>query len=456
MEMIETGLEPMPGVLAFVFAEGEGDGSGFDMGGADDVDLDVDTDVDTDVDADLDTDVDVDDVDEEQQQGGEKVDGRRVSKEFREALKAWEATPEGAKFAKQAREDHFRVRELATLEPGGVTAMREKYALLESVGGAEGITGLQERVAATDAVDEALAAGDPKALESLGPDFDPGLAKLTPTILDRVMKADPEAYSAAILPHLMAGLLSSPMVGDLNGMIDVLQAAHLDDAGKLKAITQLLGRVGQWFEINQKKAGELKAQPVDKQRTEFEQQRSQFEQEKQVAHWNNNIKPSVARFESQKLEELFRPYAGRLKLDAAGKADLFATFQAKMKAAGEADADYMKQMEIYRKMKNPDPAKVINFVKTAIAKHAKNVVDSTITARYGRFIKPKGQQQQQGQRQVVAGARTSGNGGGAPTIVAVRPSPDEIDYSKTSETDQWNGIFTLKSGKVVKVQKKRA
>lgn len=456
MEMIETGLEPLPGVLAFVYAEGEGDGGDMDLGDGADLGGGDDEFEDDGGDGEFEDDGLEGGQDEDQEHAGEKIDGRRVSKELREALKAWESTPEGQRLAKQVRDDHFRVKELATLEPGGVTALREKYALLDSVGGAEGVAQLQERVAATDEVDAALAAGDPKALESLGPDFDPGLAKLTPTILDRVMKADPEAYSAAILPHLMAGLLSSPMVGDLNGMIDVLQAAHLDDAGKLKAITQLLGRVGQWFEINQKKAGELKAQPVDKQRTEFEQQRTQFEQEKQEAHWNNNIKPSVARFEMQKLEELFRPYAGRLKLDAAGKADLFATFQAKMQAAGRADADYMKQMEIYRKMKNPDPGKVINFVKTAIAKHAKNVVDGTIKARYGRFIRPKGQQQQQGERQVVPGARTQANGGSTPTIVAQRPDPDEIDYSKTSETDQWNGVYTLKSGKVVKVQKKRA
>jgi len=321
---------------------------------------------------------------EEQQQGEteEKIDGRRGSKEFREALKAWESTPEGAKYAKQARADHFRVQELSTIEPGGVTAMREKYALLESVGGAEAITSMQERIAEVDQTDAFLAEGNPKGLEALGPEFDPGLAKLAPFILDRVMKADPEAYSAAILPHLMNGLIQSPLVGDLNGMIDVLKAPHLDEAAKIKAITGLLGRIGQWFEANEKKAGQLKAAPVDKGRQELQTERTEFEQQQQQAHWNNNIAPAVAGYETQKLNELFAPYDKRLGLDAEAKKDLFATFKERMKAAGKADAAYMKQMALYRKQKNPDPAVVQNFVKAAINRHAKNVVEAAVKARY--------------------------------------------------------------------------
>jgi hypothetical protein len=376
-----------------------------------------------------------------------KVDGRRGSKEFRDAVKAWEATPEGAKFAKTVRDDHFRVTELAAVEPGGITALREKYALLESLGGLEGATQMQERVAQSEATDAMLASGDPKVLEALGPDFDPGLAKLTPTILDRVMRSDPDAYAAAILPHLMSGLAGSPMVADLNRMIDVLQAPHLDEAGKIKAITGLLSRVGAWFDANEKKAGEIKKAPVDQQRTEFAQERSKFEQQQQEAHWKNNIGPPVAQYEKSKLEELYKPYDTRLKLDPAAKADLFATFKQRMKAAGEADAAYMKQMAIYRKQKNPDPAIVANFVKSAINRHAKTVVEKAVKDRYGRFLGgPK-----KAAAAVVPGARQA-TGTGL-TVVAVKPPVDEIDYRRTSEADQWKGIYTLKTGKKVQVRK---
>lgn len=444
MELELAGL-PQPGVLAWLHAEGEG-AALMDVGeadlGADGSETELE-----------DGGEGLEDVVDPNKpaEGEDKIDGRKGSKEFREALKAWEATPEGAKFAKAARADHFRMQELATIEPGGVTALREKYALLESVGGPEAVTQMQERIAESDSVDAALAAGDPKALESLGPDFDPGLAKLTPQILDRVMKSDPAAYAAAILPHLMSGLAGSPMVGDLNRMIDVLQAPHLDEAGKLKAVTALLGRIGQWFGENEKKAGELKTAPVDKERTQFAEERTKFEQEQQTAHWNNQIAPLVTSYEKQKLDELFKPFDARLKLDPAAKADLFATFKEKMKGAGQADAAYMKQMKIYRGQKNPDPAVVANYVKAAINRHSKAVVEGAVKARYGRFL---GAPKKAAATTAVAGARAAtATGGSAPTIVAVKPAISEIDYRRTSEADQWKGIYTLKSGKKVQVRK---
>lgn len=427
------------GVIAMLWAEGEDSSAAvLDVDGAD-VDL---AQGDGGSEADTDADVDVD-----QAAIDEKIDGRKGSKEFREALKAWEATPEGAKFAKTARADHFRVQELATIEPGGISALRDKYALIESVGGAEGLATIQERVAEVDATDELLASGDPKALEALGPDFDPGLAKLTPAILERVMKSDPAAYAAAILPHLMSGLSGSPMVADLNRMVDVFQAPHLDDAGKVKALGNLLGKIGQWFEHNEKKAGELKSAPVDAKANELTERERTFEEKQQTAHWNNTISPPVVAYENQKLEELFKPYAAKLRLDAAGKAELFSLFKQKLKAAGNADTAYTKQMKIYRNQKNPDAATVQNFVKAAINRHAKGIVDKAVKTLYpGRAAAATSDK-----TTPIAGARTpAGNAGGLPTIVNVRPDPSTVDYGKTSEADQYKGIYTLKSGKKVK------
>lgn len=432
------------GVLPYVYAEGE------DVGGIGDVDLGNEGGESFD-DGNEQLEHDGQNEGNEQlDQTEEKIDGRKGSKEFRDALKAWEATPEGAKFAKTARNDHFRLQEVNTIEPGGVAALREKYALIESVGGVEGITQIQERVAEFDATDAMIASGDPKALESMGPEFDSGLAKLTPTILDRVMKANPEAYAAALLPHLMTGLMNTPMVGDLNRMIDILQAPHLDEAGKIKAITDAMSRIGQWFDVNEKKAGQLKSAPADAKANDLTQREQAFEQQQQQAHWTNNIAPAVTTYEKGKLEELFKPFDTRLKLDPAAKADLFATFREKIKAAGQADAAYMKQMGIYRKQKNPDAAVVQNFVKSAINRHAKTVVETAVKARYGRFL---GAQKKPGAA-VVPGARASaGRPGAAVVMVSMKPSVDEIDYRNTTEADQWNKIYTLKNGKRVQVRK---
>src|ERR1700761_5877659 len=72
----------------------------------------------------------------------------KFSREMRAALKQWEqANPEAARFAKQARDNHARLFALQQVEPRGIDGIRENYALLQAIGGTEGLTGLQERIA---------------------------------------------------------------------------------------------------------------------------------------------------------------------------------------------------------------------------------------------------------------------------------------------------------------------
>jgi len=376
----------------------------------------------------------------------EKDEARRGSKAFREWLKRQEATPEGQKFAKQVRADFYKAQQIAEIDPEGINGIRQKYALLESIGGVEAVTELQERAAESDALDQALGAGDPRALDTLGPEFDAGLVKLTPVLLERVMRADPEAFATAMLPHLMSTLAGAPLTADLSRMVEVMNAAHLDDKGKLDSIGKLLRNIAQFYRATEEKAAKVKAAPVDQERRAFEQERSRFEQQQQQAHWSNHIIPQVAGHEKQKLEEAFRPYAAKLRLDTAGTEDLFSAFRAKLKEVGQADAAYIKQMGIYHKQKNPDPGTVANFVKAAINRHYKSVVDGVVKARYGRFLGAAAVQQ----RRVQPAARPGAARNGAPTIVSAKPSPEEIDYRRTPEADQWKGIYTLKDGSRVK------
>ena len=368
------------------------------------------------------------------------------SREFREWLKRLEATPESQKFAKQVRADFYKAQQIAQIDPEGINGIRQKYALLESVGGAEAVADLQERAAESDALDQALGTGDPRALDVLGPEFDAGLAKLAPAFLDRVQRADPEAFSAALLPHLMSTLAGAPLTADLSRMVEVMNAAHLDDKAKLDSVSRLLRSIAQFYRSTEEKAASLKSAPIDNERRAFELERSRFEQQQQQAHWSNNIIPQVAGYEKQKLEEAFRPYAAKLRLDAAATEDLFSAFRARLKELGQADAAYIKQMGIYHRQKNPDPGTVANFVKAAINRYYKTVVDGVVKARYGRFLGAAQAQPRRAQPVVRQGAGRSG----APAIVSVKPSPDQIDYRRTPEADQWKGIYTLKNGNRVK------
>jgi len=376
----------------------------------------------------------------------------KFSREYRAALKAMEtAHPESAKYLKQARDNHARLFALTQLEPKGIDGVRERYALLDSlavgdVKGTEAISAMQERIQATDQVDQMLAAGDPKALESLGPDFDSGLAKLAPTILDRVMRSNPEAYQAAIQPHIVESLKNSDLVQNFNALVDILNTTNdprLDDKAKMAMTIDKLGKMGQWLNSQSEKATTLPQ--ASQQPDKLAEERTAFDKERQDHHWDTQIKPQAVQHENAKFEELFKPYNLRLKLDAGAKTDLMQSFKAALGKAGSADAEYQRQMKIYRAQKNPDPTAVTNFVKNSINKHSKTVMETLIKARYSPFLsgKPKA---------VVATA--AGTRPAAPNVEirSVKPPMSEIDHRNTPV--EWLAMkqYRLNSGKVIQVR----
>jgi hypothetical protein len=385
----------------------------------------------------------------------------KFSREFRAATKAWEAAnPDQAKFAKASRDNHARLFALQQLEPKGVDGVREKYALLESlavgdVRGAEAITELQERLTQTEEVDSLLASGDPKALDALGDDFNSGLAKLTPTILDRVMKSDPAAYNAAILPHFVSALASSDLVKEFNSLVDVLNAQNdprFDEKTKMQFTLQTLGRMGAWFNAQADKAGTLKTPAAtDTDRDKFQQERTQFEQEKQEQHWKTNIRPDAVKMENDKFDELFKPYAQRLKLSETQKQAAISDFKAKIAAACKADPNYDKQLKLYRGQKNPDPAAVKNWIKINLAAKGKQAFEAVKAERWDSFLsggKPKpavAARPGVAKPAVVSGRQVQ--------VVSVKPPMHEIDHQGTPLSDLTQKIYRLRTGKWIQVRK---
>lgn len=380
----------------------------------------------------------------------------KFSREMRAALKQWEtANPESARYAKQARDNHARLFALTQLEPKGIDGVREKYALLDSLAvgdskGLEAVTAMQEQLRSIEETDSLLANGDPRAFDALGEDFNKGLAKLAPAYLDRIQKADPAAYEAAILPHFVSTLANSDLVKEYNALVDVLNTQgdpRFDDKTKMQFAISQLAKMGGWLNGLAGKAGELKPQQTSG-RDELEQQRTEIENERQKMHWDANIKPAAAQHENQTFNTLFEPYQKRLRLDEGAKNDLMQAFKRELNRIGSADQAYMRQMAIFRGQKNPDPTSVANVVKNAINKHSKPVMESLIKARYSPFLnaapKPKAQVNGNGKPQPPAGPNVQ--------VVSVKPAMSEIDHRNTPI--EWLPMkqYRLYSGKVVQVR----
>jgi hypothetical protein len=383
----------------------------------------------------------------------------KFSREMRAALKAWEAAnPDSARFAKQARDNHARLFALTQLEPKGIDGVREKYALLDSLAvgdskGIEAVTAMQERLAGVEEVDEMLASGNPKAFDALGPDFDAGLAKLAPAYLDRVKASDPAAYEAAILPHFVSQLAQSDLVREFNALVDVLNAQddpRFDDATKMKFAISQLTKMGQWMNGLAGKVGEIKPNgQVNTQQSELEQQRTELERERQQIHWDTKIQPPLVQHENKTFESLLAPYQKRLNLDKASIAARMRDFKAALKAAGEADKDYMRQMKIFRNQRNPDPAVVNNFVKNAITNKSKAIMDQIINENYGSFLKGKPQ------TPVTSIANKGKQAGPVEPNVEIRtvkPPMSEIDHQRTPIEWLAQKKYRLYSGKIIQVR----
>ena len=426
----------------------------------------------------------------EQQDGAEQNEGgegqrteqddpysSKASREYSQWLKSLRDSgdPQSAKFARLAKDNHGQMFALRQLEKQGLEGVREKYAILDSVihsdpergelHGAEAIAALQDSVREMAEVDELLAAGDPKALEALGEDFNEGLAKLAPSILDRVRDSDPEAYAAAVLPHFVQALASSELVSNFNGLVDVLNQAPPQwltaeqktawAADQQQKVIALAGNMGKWLNAQAVNAAKL-AKPGeggDKTGTRrtsgkdsLSDREAQFNKREQETHWNTNIAPKLDQHASTKFSELFRPYAKRLNLDAPTANALKLEFSKRVAQTAVKDPAFIGQIKRYRGMRNPDPATVLNFTKVNFDKHARTVMESLVNERYKPFLT--------GRPRTTETSSTAGRGAPPPAkgVQIVTQKPANIDYKRTTVDMIHAKTYWTTDGKRVQVR----
>lgn len=385
----------------------------------------------------------------------------REYRTWRNTLK--QTDPAAAKFIQRAGDDYGRLFALNQIAPRGVDEVREKFALLNTLThgeakGSEAITAMQQSLQEWDDFDQAVLSGDPKVFEGITPEFDAGLAKLAPAYLDRVAQSDPEAYQAAILPHLVGTLAKSPVIGSFNTAVDVLNEKPPEwltpdqktqwAADRMQRVRALVGQMSDAFNQMGQKAGEVRTAPVDKNRTEFEQQRTAFEQEKQKMHWDTKIEPKVQAHEKTTFDKLFDPYQKRLKLGDAQKAGAFKAFHTSIIDAAKGDKDFQRQYALYKSQKNPDAAAVSNFINVALSKYAKTAMDELVKDRYEPFLAGPRKTQQAGK----PGTKPTGPVEPNVEIRSIKPPMHEIDHQRTPIPWLAQKKYYLTNGKIIQVR----
>ncbi len=399
----------------------------------------------------------------------------KSARELSQWLKAQrDADPANAKFARALKDVFGQQFAFKKEFQGGLDEARGMKALVDSVihtdpergelKGAEAIAALQDTVREYAEIDELLAQGDPKALESLDDSFNGGLAKLAPAILERVEQSDSEAYAAAVLPHFVKALAQSELVSNFNGLVDVLNEAPPSwltseqktawAADQQRKVVALAGNMGRWLNAQADKAKQMPqngaAKSVDSagKRTAPTEEEA-WRKEQQEHHWNANISPKLDAHAAAEFTKLFQPYAKRLNLDTMTTNALKMEFSKRVAATAAKDAAYISQIKRYRGMRNPDPATVLNYAKVNFDKHSKTVMDALVNERYKPFLNGKPRNN--------ATVNQNSNGKGVPPakgiqFVTVRPADSQIDH-KNRTLDQIHAkIFPLLNGKVVQVR----
>lgn len=376
---------------------------------------------------------------EPEQKPEAKIDGRTNPAAIRSALKAFrDAAPENAPLARELNDGYGRYTAYKAEFPT-VAAAREARALLDAVGGSEGITGLQDTIRSVNETDQLLYAGDGKVLDSLYEDMkangsEGAFAKLASPYLDKLRSVNEKAYFDVIKPHFYQGLVDT-------GLPNVLQAiakAIAGDKPNIEAIKELVGGATEWFDNLRNSVETGDKSKLDPERQAFEQERNEFKTAKQ-REFQEGVAGDAERINNRELGFEFGKYLRmpffknfsleqKQDLGAGIKAELMRQLSAKT-ASGKKNA-YQTQMDAFFSMSSPDAAKIKGYHESTVKRLASQVVKTVIQRRYPNYAaKAAAAPKPAASGKTDAAAPTPG-APVKPTFVSQRPAPEQLDMTK--------------------------
>lgn len=287
-------------------------------------------------------------------------------KAVRDAVKAFEQTnPELGKHLKSLLDNEGRIRAYQEVYPD-VESARSMRAAIEAAGGVEGLTRLTELQDHVDNVNAQWDSGDPAALDSVFENGGEGAVKLLPHYLNRVEKANPEAFGSSLRPHLVRSLQAANFEGALAG----LARAVADKPEAKEIVDSIIG----WFG-EQKRLGEktnLDALAPERQKLqERDSALSQREYKQFESEVNQEVKPEINRAFASRM----RAYLQNDPRPQAAKQDIARAWLAELGKALEKD---QKQIAGMMKSKSRNKQAIANFAKTRISAVADGVTKKIV------------------------------------------------------------------------------
>jgi hypothetical protein len=370
---------------------------------------------------------------EGQSQTGETLDGRRGPANIRNSIKAaTEALPEQAAAFKELGNAYFREQAFKQHFATPQEAASAKQ-LIESIGGVDGITQMQQQAQRFQAQDDFLREGNPEVLADFAKDFPEGFAALAPHYLEKLAQVNPEAFSAAVVPYAI-GLLENAGMGNFIKAI----AAETDPSRQ----KQMLAQLDQWYASAKQGATRQPAarnpgeERLKQQQTELEQQRQQMFTEGVQSKVNATVNPELDRFTEQT--------AKAYNLNDAQKQAFRARLAARIIQQMNGDQTYKKQVDLRKNAKGATHESVGSYIASEFNRRLKDAAFQEANETWG--APKRGVAQPTGV--VKAGSpKTAPNGG--PLFVSARPADAMMDLTRTSDLDVIKGRAYLKDGRYV-------
>jgi hypothetical protein len=376
----------------------------------------------------------------------EPTDGRKVPDDVRKALKALrDSSPENAKAARALNDVYGREQAYKQVFASvkDAQAAQSTIQTIESFGGLEAV---QTTVAEIEEIDQLLQAGDFKAIDKLVEVSGEGFSKIAPEMLNRLQSSNPDAYAAAIRPHLVDAIGKSGLSDAFGAVIQALDLANTPGAtaefkGKFEGqAKEGLSKIYQYLQ-NLGKQAPVTA-PV--QDTGKFTEREQALASREAAAFNTEVASLANGKMNTSLSKAVAPYVGKFTPDQ--RKDFTQSVYDEIGKLVKADKVYQGQKDSLFKSKTKDAGKIATLMgakfDAVVGQAAKNVY----SRRYGTTAPAAAKSATQGQPATAVAA-------GKPTLVNELPNRNDVDWSKTDEDMMIRGIRVLKNGKTVKLNR---
>lgn len=383
------------------------------------------------------------------------VDGRTNPAAIRSALKAFrDLDPKNAPLARELNNAYGRYTAYRDVFPKVAEAQAAK-AVLDAVGGHEGIVGLQETIKSVNETDALMHSGDGKVFDWVIDDLKAAnkldsFGKLASPFLDKLRSVDEKAYFNTMKPHFFQGLVDVNLPGVLGAMEKALSGETPDTA----IAAALVKNMKEWFDGLRNTVETSDKTKLDPERQAWQQEKQQYETQKQK-DFQVNVATTCERSNNEALGGELRSYMKLPFFKAFSKeslTDLASGLKGRLHAELQADKQYQAQMDAFWSAKVPDRAKIESFHSAKVKSMARNIVKNMLNTRYPNFGKGSAAAGAAAAKKVapVAQAQPQAGGGPKPTFVASKPSGDQIDWSKDEDRLLFiSGRAYLTNGKFV-------